>query len=721
MNFKTTIILVILLAVVGGYFYFVEFGRISQYEAHQQAALQGEQPEGDPVFPDLLGKENTITTIQVVRGNESFTAQKQNGAWFQSAPVFFPLSDYTPDAVARQFANLRYVEQLRPGENDNPTLTQMGLDQPRAVVTIQADDTTISLKLGKLTFGGNGYVQIEGEDTAYVVDSSLFGSVLDASITDWRKTSLDLPQASSAHRVEQLVKDGDHIKLVKQDGKWKFDDPAVVCRVDQQAVDNWLGAISRVWISEFIEDQPTSLALYGLDHPAMQFTIVEPGEDETFMTHHLVIGNQDLEGERRYAAWTRDDQSIEVVFSLNLSTADNLAKQIDDLRDPNVLAADVTDVRGLTVQQDDRITLNLTRDLQTGYHFADPNPGYEPDYSVCHDLITQLCELNSRRFVPVDELTDRPVATVTLKLVDDETVRFSIFDRGEDKAVATEGETIAYLVTTSDLDTLLGPPLNLRNRTVLDISTDSIERVQLRRDDGVTFTFQPDPDKEDAWQVTDHELGDPESAKALIESLNPLRAQRWLDEPVSPSADWVHLTIEPRGGAPIVIQVDSTTGQAIATGVDTPFVLPASMLERLAAEYRETTALPIKAEQIQAVQLTEAEKSVTLTRQDQRYVSDAGDLAQSVIAKVFDTLAGLRVERFIPADRVPTGEPSFTITLTLEDDSQQTLRVFDSGSDTAVVTLDPVSGPDYTSRFTLSRETIDALRAPLDDLEAPTK
>ncbi len=734
MNYKTTLMLVLLLALVGGYFYFVESGKISGYEAHERAAQQADQPQGEPVFADLLGKADAIKRIGVMRGDQSFTVMKEDDRWLQIEPVRFPLNDYTPQAVARQFAELRYLERISPAPGtpagtNNPTLEQMGLDKPRAVVTAWHDEKQTSLKLGKLTLGGNGYVQVEGQTDAYIVDAALFGAVLDADITDWRSTTLDVPDAAEANGVNLFGADGDDVFLVKQDGRWRFDSKSVQ-RAGRGAIDSWFSSAGRVWISGFVKDNPDNFALYGLDadYPRIQFTQEDAQGNE--VKHTLHIGGTDLKGENRYAAWTVGAEPITVVFTVNSASAEGLARTIDGLTDPKVIAADAEDIRGLIVEQDGVITLELLRDPQDGYRFAGEAPGFNADYSTSHALVTGLCGLTSERRVLTDKITGDPIANVRLTLAgNDAGLNFAVYNQGDDRAIVSEGESVGYLVAADELDVLLGRSLGLRDRTVLDIVPGSIGKMMLVRDDGVAFTFEPKSTSEDArsvaWQLAGHDAYESDAISALVKSVGLLRAERWLAEPVSASAGWIEWTIEPIGGAPITLKVDPRTGNAVMTGTDSAFVLPQALVDRLTAEYRQRTVLAVEIDGIESVKLADNETDLTLTRSGGQYVSDVGEVTQPVAAAVYDTLAGLRVRRYIPPMQTPPGEVTFSIEMTTNEGVTRTLRVFDdggeSGGESVTISIDPPPGADHTAWFTLDRADVDKLRAPLGDVANPVK
>lgn len=743
MNYKTTLMLVLLLALVGGYFYFVEFGKISGYEAQQQIDTQRtEQLDGDPLFDDLAS--TTISRIDIVRGGKSVSVVKEGDLWFQTEPVRFSLNDYAPRSVARQFAELRFIERVTPDRPDAPTLQQMGLVDPRATVTVKTDDREVSLRLGKVTLGGHAYVQIEGEDAAYVVRSTLHGAVLDEPITAWRKTSLDVPEASKTGAASLFESNGYDIFLVKIDGRWGFDSKSVQ-RASQSAIEDWFGAAGRVSISEFIEDNPDNLDLYGLgvDYFRIQFSELDANGDE--VKHTLHIGNADLEGARRYAAWTSGVEPITVVFKVDSVSVEGLSRTFEDLRDTKVIPADIYDVRELNVQQNGSTSLHLIRDPQTGYSFGDPAPGFDSDYNASHTMLDRICQLQTTRFADETSSLGEPIAEVQITLAgNDNTANFDVYSQGEDRVIVSEGESVGYLVPAVELDALLGTSLGLRDRTLMETEASSLERVILQHHDEPALRFEPATADGHgvSWKLVDHDEFEDEAFGDLLGSLNPLRVKHWLSQPVEPKADWYMWTLVPVGGAPVTMRVDPQTGRAQMSGVDSAFVLSDPMIQVLTAEYRDRTVLNIDIEQIESVELTSETTGVIIRRDGARYIAGEhdptagysdpkvtwyqGELDQTLAAGVFDTLAGLKAERFIPARFSTRAAGNFRMSFTTTtDDQPYRLLVsenlpFDDPSFVAVELYHPQKEPkDIT--FTLPRELVDRLRAPLTEAETPIK
>jgi Domain of unknown function (DUF4340) len=732
MNYKTTLALLLMLALVGGYYYVFERDQISGYEARQQQQADlSEKDPGTPVFDDENLTVSAIDRIDITRSGQTASMVKEEGQWLQTKPVRFALESYAPSAIAENFVRLRYLQRYQAGDPDAPTTEQMGLDEPRAVVTVLAGEKSWTLKLGKLSVGRRGYVQIDGDDSIYAVDSALHGAVLDENITQWRSKSLNVPQASGVERIGLIQSDGE-IGLNRIDGRWRIQSSGDgVQRASDEAVAGFVSAIDRLWISDFTEDNPQTLRLYGLDEPYLQVTLQTPpmdadaGQDAPPVTHTLTIGNATLQGADRYATWTTHGEPAGVVFTVNAASAEGLTRSIDELRDPRAIVASQRDIRELVVQQNGDTTLHLLRDPQAGYRFGGTDPGYGVDFSTANALTESLCALESTRFTTGLTELGEPIASVRLQLATGDNERsFSVYGSGEDRVIVTEGESVGYLVPANDLKNLLGATLGLRDRTLLELPADKIASIRLRRGSEANYEFQRTAD-DPGWELVGSERFESETLDALLRSLYPLRVERWLDTPASADNKPIELTIEPVVGDTYVLRADGSGKAAALDGLDAGFYLSDGFVDLLNAEYLDRTVLALTGEQISSVTIADAETRVTITREGQRFVSEDGEPIDQVIAAgVFDALAGLRAERYVgPLDLQPE-DIDFTVELTAWDDyprAPAVLRFVGMQGHQTTVALDelPVTGP--MRWFTLNPETMGRLRAPLSDVEAMIK
>ncbi len=728
MNYKTTLALVLLLAAVGAYFYFVEFGTTSRYDAHQQQqADQTDAVEGEPLFDEM--DADTISSITLTRAGQSMTATRTNGDWHQTAPVRFPLNNYTLDSIAKQLASLRYLKKISADMPDAPSDSLMGLESARAVVNFTAGDKATTLHLGKVTLGGHAYLKVEGDENAYVVKTTLHGALLDEPVTTWRRNALELPAASAAQSALIEPAETDPITLRKIEDRWHFG-PQTRQRVSQETVESWFASLARVSVTGFVEDAPDTPGLYGLTQPSLRIHATRLDADGEKVTQVLHIGNADLEGGNHYAALTTGDEPISVVFSISSEDTEALATTQTDLRDPKVIDADALLVRGLVVEQDGKTTLNLIRSPAAGYSFGDPAPSFEPDYVACHEMLTGVCGLESARFVEEVSTLGTPSASVRMLFAGDKTLSFKIYSQGDDVAIISGEESIAYLAPSEAVETLLGPTIGLRERTVVEIAPDQLDRVRLQRDDGVTFEFVAEgvSDEVDvnawAWRLDGHgSRFEAESFDQLLSSFDPLKVESWLTDPIEPMAGWLELSITPSNGTPFTLRTEPVSGASLMSGVDSAFIVPQSVVDQLRAEYRPRTVLDIEMNKISSVVLSSDKTSVTLGRDGQLYTIDTGEVDQAVAAAVFDTLAGLRADRYTNPLHLMPEAIDFTIQITTSDGETITLRALHAmeGSKTVLLTLDGPRGEDYRGWFTLNEETVAQLRAPLTEVETPIK
>jgi len=557
----------------------------------------------------------------------------------------------------------------------------------------------------------------------------LHGAVLDQQINDWRSKSLGLPDASAIDQI-RLRHDGTAINLTKTDGRWRIDGQGVQ-RASGEAVKDLIASANRLTITGFAADNPENLGLYGLDKPQLQLVIETPpsaptGDDATTtaaVTHKLSIGRTDLRGSARYATWTRDGEQTLVVFTVNTSNADALARSVDDLRDPRVVVASPQDVRELKVQRAGETTLHVIRDPQAGYRFGDPRPGFEIDYSTSHDLIQQLCDLEAATYTTALKDLGEPTAEVTLGMTTgDGDVNFNVYGDGDNLTLVNRGEGVGYVVQADKLRTLLGPPLGLRKRTVMDVTPDQITRVVLKRPDGVTYEFTHVTDgPETGWRLTGQQRFEDKSFDSLLGSLGPLRAQAWLPTHSSNPSASIELTLDATGQPQQVLTVAPDTRVASLNDIDMAFTLPQPVVDLLNAEYRDRTAIDLNVDQIQSVRVANDSTDITVSRDGQRFVSDRGEVDQAVAAGVFDALAGLRVQRYVAPLHPRPQDIDFSVELTTSDGETRTLRLIDSGGDAVTVSLDPQGDRDYARWFTLDREVVARLRAPLTETQTPIK
>lgn len=740
MKFQTTLILLALLVIIAAYFVIVEKNAQTTAERERIAARQTDQP-GTPVFLADRFPTESITHIELeYKDQPRVVIDKQGENWRQTQPVDFALNTWSARQLVDAAAGLRYSQRFTPADQGMPSLADVSLSPPLAsiIYSIAGDKPSqAKLHLGRIGAGSRGYLILEGDPQVYVVNDDLHRAVLKSKVADWRKRSIEAPSESRADRL-CLAHDSQTIDMRKTDAGWSFAPPHTG-RASTEAVARLANAINYLYIDKFVADNPADLSPFGLDNPTITVTIhapaisppsdTPPAEDlpadpddsapltqtsapETQLT--VRIGSPtDFKKQQYFATASYDDSTTQVVFTLPRSDVDKLTQSLDDFRDPRITIVKPTDARELTIERPDGPRISLVRGVK-GWSFADPGPGYNADDAEASTLVESIAEAKATAYHTETLAPDQPpLATVTLTAIgrpEPDVIRIYHPSNEDQTYLCFRGsETIGYLVPTDDLNRLFEPPLALRDRTVLDLTSDKVTSITIRNAWDAVYQFtrppadQPPapgtgpstpaststpvpapPSEPGEWALAGESRFEAAAFSKLLENLFPLRADGWKSEAEAvldhaPQPD-LTATIGLADQTEHTLQVDSKKRLGSLDGAEEWFELNERLAELLNQEYRDRTALSLSADQIENVTISSENASMTVERgASGNYVDAAGNkLNQTAAAGVYDALAGLRVLRYVspPAlDELQT-KLQFTISLQLKDGQQHQLSVW---------------------------------------------
>lgn len=689
MNFKTTLFLLALLIIVGSGYWLAE--RKSGPNIGDTVITDG----GTALFTADNFVTTAVTAVSIQDHDQTIHLAKTGTDWHQTAPVEFPLQTWPTQQLGDDAAKLRHVEKLNPARKSTPTLADIGLSPPKAVVTFYFDDTgtnsTQTIKLGqRLTLGGRGYVMVNDDPHLYVVNDDLHKHVLGKKINDLRKKSLEAPTPGKADRV--TLRRGDlAIDMIKADTKWAFSSPHSG-RVDTEAVKNLLNDISGIYIRDFIADQPESLSVYGLDQPQTTVTVYAPAPPTDSDTDNekphgatvriLRIGSPvDLSNEQYFASWSRFSIANPIVFTISKSSAEEFDKSVDDMRDPRITPIPRKDIREIAF---DSGVLGVFKLLYSDgeWAFAEPKPDYRADPIESRKLVETITDAKAASYASAAEVDGPPATVITLTAVGrPQPDILKVFPTGAANRhmVLRNDETTGYLVPADDLKRLSKPMLSLRHRLVLDFPAASLSELTIKRPDGVTYEFvrqfqdpqtasEPRP-----WQLAGHDKFENKALEYLLDQLLPLQATSWVDNVIKPGETF-SLNFKTHQGdhAKMILDVNSRIASCVGQQAATPFDIKGfqfsdELLQKLDAEFRYRTMLEFKTNDITKVTVTRADDTTVVTKNSNGdYIAEGSrKLDQSKAAGLYDTLAGLRAKRFKDGPQHEVDE-SKTLTITIE-------------------------------------------------------
>lgn len=434
----STLLLVVVLAGLGGYIYFVDSKR--------PAAT----PDG---APQSLGKVFTveadkINELRVSYQAESTLLKKDNSGWKLVEPV--QVDADPPEAIGLTTA-LNGIDIVRVVD-DNPTdVAQFGLANPNIIVSFKTEGGGAgTLKLGnKNATQGELYAQKDDEKRVFLVsafqESSFNKTPFD--LRDKKILKFDRDNADSL----MLSKGSESMELARSGSDWKVIKP-VPSRSDFTAVEGFITRLSSSNMSRLIEGGDKELAKYGLDKPSMTVTI-GAGSTRTV----LEVGA--TEGGATYAR----DPARSLVFTVDSTLATDLNKNFDEYRKKELfefrpfylakLRAVLDAPGGPKTYEFEKQKPATPSDPETWKVTRVGGASHTADQATMDDLLNKLVAIRAESFVAPSTKTglDKPALVVSASFDEGKFERVRFGQAGEAAYGLRDGETGVAKINLSSL------------------------------------------------------------------------------------------------------------------------------------------------------------------------------------------------------------------------------------------------------------------------------
>lgn len=709
MNFRTTLVLMGLLIVLAGAFVFLV---IPQDQPSISTNLGARQAGGALLTADRLSF-NEIESITIEQGGEFVEISKIGAAWMQTQPVRFVLGEFTTgETLIRAAVSARYSVKRRPGEKDFPALNQIDLDPPLAVLTFHrrrddADQNKIrsfTLCIGRRV-GRQCYVMLNNQPDVYVIDAALHRLAVEENVRNWRARRITFPGEQQAQRMTLATAAG-RVEMEKIDLDWRFVG-ADQGRVNREAIERLLESAASLPISEFFADNPEDLSMFGLDQPMIELKAHGPAAHQVNQQQIYVLqigAPADLTGDSRFAAVFTQGESSLIVFKTPVIETTKLATTLDSLRDARISTTNPVDLTGLHIRRANGSVLAIKRGLNGWSFSGESAPTFALDQQSANDLAVSVLTARATSFAPNAKPSDPPDATVEVHAIGrptPETLR--IYRRHPDDShclAIRNDETVSHHVPVELLNGLFDPASALRERTIWDAPLASISQLQVQQVDGRTFSFQRTTAGESASGVWTLESGQAFEAPALKELLvqtHLLRAEQWVDSATPHSNTTAHVRIETKTGESYAVALDPVSQIGWVDHIpDSTFLAPQELIDAIGAEFRHRTILSFGLDEIESItrESTIDSPHVTLRNQGGGYLADSGEPVDQTHASIlFDTLAGLRAQRYVEALAQSDVEPTCSLTIQLRDGRSARMRLISAPDPTNDSVLAIVESP----------------------------
>src|SRR3954452_8205464 len=314
---RSTIALVVILAGLGAYIYFVT----SKVPAGGATA---DETKKEKVFAGL--QTDKIEEVKVsTSAGDSTTLKKDGGAWKIIQPSEMPASE---SDVAQLTSALGQTDITRVIDENPTNLNDYGLSNPRVEVDFKAtgDKEYKKLFIGEKTpTGGDFFAKRNDEKKVFLIPAAQDTS-FNRTAFDFRDKTLLKFERDKVDAVD-ITAGGKEIAIAKEGGDWKLSKP-VETKADFGAVEGLVGRLQTVQMKSIAADSvsPADLKKYGLDKPDATVNLNLGSARAT-----LLFGGKAPDN----TIYARD-ASKNTVVTVEAALLDDMKKSADDYRRKDV-------------------------------------------------------------------------------------------------------------------------------------------------------------------------------------------------------------------------------------------------------------------------------------------------------------------------------------------------------------------------------------------------
>ncbi len=434
----STLALVVVLAGLGAYIYFVDSTRPATTAV-----------EGEPARTKLFSVEpDKINEIKLTSKGQTTLLRKSDGGWKMIEPVQVDADPPEAISLAQAIANIESVRDV----DDNPSdLAQFGLAQPPIAVEFKADGgVSGSFVLGnKNPTQSDMYAMKGGEKKVFLVSSFQESSFNREpfALRDKKILRFDRDKADTL----SLVRGATTMELSRAGSDWKIVKP-VAARSDYSAVEGFITRLSSANMSKIVEENATDFAKYGLDKPTMTVTI---GAESAKTV--LQVGK--TENDQTYAR----DASRPIVFTVDSTLQTDLNKSFDDYRKKELfefrpfslakIRAVLDAPGGPKTYELEKVPAAKPGEAETWKVTRVGGSSHTADAAAIDDLLNKLVQIKAESFVTGNTPTglDKPALVVSASYEDGKFERVRFGAVGDNAYGVRDGEAGAAKIDSNSM------------------------------------------------------------------------------------------------------------------------------------------------------------------------------------------------------------------------------------------------------------------------------
>ena len=574
MNFRTTLIIIFLLAGIGGaYFLF--------FQESPDETSSNEKPTIHQVYG--IAREK-VQQVEVTFADTAYQHLKlvkdATGNWQLESPFRSDADSEKVNQMLDDMLNKRVKQTLEVTE-----LTQYGLDTPSITLSLWTEKASpaTTFFIGKKAINFSVYAKERSEAHIFLIESSALNDLTKAP-TDLRDQSVIKFNAETVSNIQFSHKDKDStsgsstINCEKRLDTWHVTYP-IEAKADVQEIENLLSELRALQVSTFEADNAAAnvaarLEKSGLDTPRIQVKLTD-GDNTYALDIGSVVPSENGTQENVYVKAVPQ----EAIYTVSDDIYKLFNKSVFDLRDKRVIDFQRTDTTRIAIsirRKQDRETTVCTKNYDNTWELQTPTGKVKADAKAVDDLLFGVDSLEATAFIddPDKNLASYGLAPPSIEVAftqrgQEKPAVLRIGDYTEDGTVYVKAEQSNQVagVKRPLIDKIALGAAWLRDKQVLSFHIDDAIRLTLHGEESLTCQRLGTN-----WRLTSPVKEEANNAEvnAIIYELDDLMADTFVrSEPVLTDAitgfstPQIQLTIELRNQKVYTLQVGN---QAEASG-----------------------------------------------------------------------------------------------------------------------------------------------------------
>ena len=584
MNFRTTLVIIILLAgTAGAYFLFF-----------QEPTDNGSADE-KPAIHEVYGiARDSVQQVELLFADAAYQnlklVREVNGNWELQTPFLANADDEKVKRILDDILNKRVKHTL-----EVPALTQYGLDTPNITLSLWTGGThpAATFFIGSKAINYSVYIKEKSEAHIFLIESSALDD-LTKSPTDLRDRSVVRFNPETVSHITFKFEDVDSssqsrtVNCEKRGGTWHLTSPLEV-KADVQEIERILSELLLFQVVTFEADEadtlaPSELTKYGLGVPRIQVKLTDTDRTytldigstlptETGNPRHVYVKSAVSNQQSTVGIPAVDSQYVDEYYSISIVPDDIyhlLNKSVFDLRDKRIIDFQRTATNRFVISINGEQDTVCTKGYDNTWELQTPTGKIKADAKAVDDLLFGVDSLEAVAFVesPAKNLQTYGLAAPSITVAftqrgEEKPTILLIGDTAEDGTVYVKAEHSSQIVRVKRvlIDKIALGTAWFRDKQILNFHIDDAIRLTLRSEDAEPLTCQRLGTR---WRLTApvKEAANNIAVNAIIYELDTLMADAYVgsnpaltDDITGFSNPSVQLTLELRNQKVYTLQI----------------------------------------------------------------------------------------------------------------------------------------------------------------------